>query len=80
MKIKQCLVLAAMVFLAAKSNGQQTDTTYLPDREIGVVTITSSTEIRKMREATMPPPDPLTISRFFRERTLFCALFFVDNC
>ncbi len=54
MKRKQCLVLAAMVFLAAKSNGQQTDTTYLPDREIGVVTITSSTEIRKMREATMP--------------------------
>ena len=32
----------------------QTDTTYLTDREIETVTITSSTEIRKMREAAMP--------------------------
>ena len=54
MNTKISLVLTAMVFLAAKSNGQQTDTTYLTDREIETVTITSSTEIRKMREATMP--------------------------
>ena len=47
------LILLTTIWLPSMSNAQ-TDTTYLTDREIETVTITSSTEIRKMREAAMP--------------------------
>ena len=55
MNIKHCSVLAALVLMAAKSNAQEQDsTTFIPDKELSTVTITARTEIRKMREATMP--------------------------
>ena len=53
MNTKISLILLTATLLSVKTNAQ-TDTTYLPDREIETVTITSSTEIRKMREAAMP--------------------------
>ena len=53
MNTKISLILLTATLLSVKTNAQ-TDTTNLTDREIETVTITSSTEIRKMREATMP--------------------------
>ncbi len=47
------VIMLTATLLSAKTNAQ-TDTTYLTDRELETVTITSSTEIRKMREAAMP--------------------------
>ncbi|MBQ3657355.1 MAG: TonB-dependent receptor [Bacteroidales bacterium] len=47
-------LMGVLSFQTAHIAAQNQDTTYLSDREIETVTITSSTEIRKMREATMP--------------------------
>ena len=54
MKKRIYSIFLTATLLSIKTNAQETDTTYLTDREIETVTITSSTEIRKMREATMP--------------------------
>ncbi|MBQ3689030.1 MAG: hypothetical protein II937_04095 [Bacteroidales bacterium] len=39
-------IFLTATLLSVKTNAQETDTTYLTDREIETVTITSSTEIR----------------------------------
>ena len=55
MKIIHCSVLAALVLMTPKLFAQDQDsTTFIPDKELGTVTVTARNEIRKMREATMP--------------------------
>ena len=44
-----------LTFLCANALAQEQDsTTFIPDKELSIVTVTARTEIRKMREATMP--------------------------